>query len=46
MKTCQKKCYDKLERGVGTISENSNKISVILERHEGRLDESERAQIS
>ena len=33
---------DKLERAVGTISENSNKIAVILERHENRLDESER----
>ena len=34
---------DKLERAVGTISENSNKIAIILERHEGRLDESERS---
>ncbi len=33
---------DKLEKAVGTISENSNKIAVILERHENRLDESER----
>ena len=33
---------DKLERAVGTISENSNKIAIILERHESRLDESER----
>ena len=33
---------DKLERAVGTISENSNKIAIILERHEGRLEESER----
>ena len=31
-----------VERAVGTISENSNKIAVILERHENRLDESER----
>lgn len=38
-----KEMLDKLERAVGTISENSNKISVILERHENRLDESERA---
>ena len=33
---------DKLEKAVGTISENSNKIAIILERHENRLDESER----
>ena len=33
---------DKLERAVSTISENSNRVSVILERHESRLDESER----
>ena len=33
---------DKLEKAVGTISENSNKIAIILERHESRLDESER----
>ena len=38
-----KEMLDKLERAVGTISENSNKIAVILERHESRLDESERA---
>ena len=38
-----KEMLDKLERAVGTISENSNKIAVILERHENRLDESERA---
>ena len=34
---------DKLEKAVGTISENSNKIAIILERHESRLDESERS---
>jgi RNase H-fold protein (predicted Holliday junction resolvase) len=34
---------DKLERAVGTISENSNRVAVILERHENRLDESDRA---
>ena len=34
---------DKLEKAVGTISENSNKIAIVLERHENRLDESERA---
>ena len=33
---------DKTEKAVGTISENSNKIAIILERHENRLDESER----
>ena len=38
-----KEMLDKLERAVGTISENSNRVAVILERHEGRLDESERA---
>jgi len=38
-----KEMLDKLEKAVGTISENSNKIAIILERHEGRLDESERA---
>jgi uncharacterized protein YlxW (UPF0749 family) len=34
---------DKLERAVATISENSNKIAIVLERHESRLDESERS---
>ena len=34
---------DKLEKAVGTISANSNKIAIILERHENRLDEGERA---
>ena len=38
-----KEMLDKLEKAVGTISENSNRIAVILERHENRLDESERA---
>ena len=37
-----KEMLDKLERAVSTISENSNKIAIILERHEGRLAESER----
>ena len=32
----------KLERAVGTISDNSNKIAIIRERHENRLDGSER----
>ena len=34
-----KEMLEKLERAVFTISENSNKVSVILERHESRLDE-------
>ncbi len=38
-----KEMLDKLERAVGTISDNSNKIAVILERHENRLDESDRS---
>ena len=38
-----KEMLDKLERAVATISENSNRVAVILERHEGRLNESERA---
>ena len=38
-----KEMLDKLEKAVGTISDNSNKIAIILERHENRLDESERA---
>ena len=38
-----KEMLDKLEKAGGTISENSNKIAIILERHENRLDESERA---
>ena len=29
---------EKLERAVGEISSNSNKIAIILERHENRLD--------
>ena len=37
-----KEMLDKLEKAVGTISENSNKIAIILERHENRLDESDR----
>lgn len=38
-----KEMLDKLERAVGTISENSNKIAVILERHETRLDEGDKS---
>lgn len=37
-----KEMLDKLERAVGTISENSNRVAIILERHESRLEESER----
>ena len=37
-----KEMLDKLEKAVGTISDNSNKVAIILERHENRLDESER----
>jgi DNA polymerase II small subunit/DNA polymerase delta subunit B len=38
-----KEMLDKLERAVTTISENSNKIAIVLERHENRLDENERS---
>lgn len=38
-----KEMLDKLERAVTTISENSNRVSVILERHESRLDEASRS---
>ena len=38
-----KEMMEKLERAVFTISENSNKVSVILERHESRLDEATRS---
>ena len=37
-----KNMLEKLERAVGTISENSNRVAIILERHENRLDEGER----
>lgn len=37
-----KEMLDKLERAVSTISDNSNRIAVVLERHESRLDEGER----
>ena len=37
-----KEMLDKLERAVGTISENSNKVAIILERHENRLDEGDK----
>ena len=38
-----KEMLDKLERAVTTISESSNKISIVLERHENRLDEGEKS---
>ena len=38
-----KEMLDKLERAVGTISENSNRVAIILERHENRLDEGEKS---
>ena len=38
-----KEMLEQLERAVFTISENSNKVSVILERHESRLDEATRS---
>jgi len=41
-----KEMLDKLERAVGTISENSNKVAVILERHENRLDEGDKANVA
>lgn len=37
-----KEMLDKLERAVDKISENSNRVALILERHEARLDEGER----
>ena len=37
------KMLDKLERAVTTISENSNRVSIVLERHENRLDEGEKS---
>ena len=38
-----KEMLDKLERAVTTISENSNRIAVVLERHENRLDEGDKS---
>lgn len=37
-----KDMLDKLERAVDKISENSNRVALVLERHEARLDEGER----
>tara|TARA_B100001778_G_C18363948_1_gene527701 strand:+ start:341 stop:721 length:381 start_codon:yes stop_codon:yes gene_type:complete len=38
-----KEMLDKLERAVSSIQESSNKVAIILERHENRLDEGEKA---
>ena len=38
-----KEMLDKLERAVSTISENSNKIAIVLERHQNRLDEGDKS---
>ena len=38
-----KEMLDKLERAVTTISDNSNKIAIVSERHENRLDDSEKS---
>jgi hypothetical protein len=37
-----KEMLDKLERAVGTISENSQRVAIVLERHENRLEESDK----
>ena len=36
-----KEMLDKLERAVATISDNSDRVAIILERHESRLDKSD-----
>ena len=41
-----KEMLDKLERAVSSIQETNNRVAVILERHENRLDEGERANDS
>ena len=38
-----KEMLDKLERAVTTISDNSNKVAIVLERHENRLAEGDKA---
>lgn len=38
-----KEMLDKLEKAVSSIQENSNKVSIILERHENRLNEGDKA---
>ena len=41
-----KEMLDKLERAVSSTQETNNRVAVILERHENRLDEGERANDS
>ena len=36
-----KEMLDKLERAVASISDNSNRVALVLERHENRLDKSD-----
>lgn len=38
-----KEMLDKLERAVTSIQDSNQKVAIILERHESRLDEGERA---
>lgn len=38
-----KEMLDKLERAVATISENSNRIAIILERHENKIHETDKS---
>ena len=38
-----KEMLDKLEKAVSSIQESSNRVAIILERHENRLDEGEKA---
>lgn len=38
-----KEMLDKLERAVGAIQEGNQRVAIILERHEGRLEESDKA---
>jgi len=38
-----KEMLDKLERAVTSIQDNTNKTAIILERHENRLDEGDKA---
>jgi DNA repair exonuclease SbcCD ATPase subunit len=38
-----KEMLNKLENAVATISENSNRVAIVLERHENRLDEGDKA---
>lgn len=37
-----KEMLNKLENAVATISENSNRVAIVLERHENRLDEGDK----